>query len=232
LPNHATRQDIEDAYLLAYKTGCLGITVFRDGSKDTQVLHVGTQKKSGKTEIKAETSQPISKTPKVRPISLQGTTYRKNTPVGAAYITVNANGNGNKEPFEVFINVGKAGSDVAADAEGLGRLISLMLRMPSPLSAHERAQDIIGQLRGIGSGRAQGFGKYRVMSLSDAVAQALAEHVGLNATDDLPGLPDFGEDAQLPLPLRIGDLCPECGQATFVFEEGCKKCHSCGHSEC
>jgi ribonucleoside-diphosphate reductase alpha chain len=91
--------------------------------------------------------------------------------------------------------------------------------------------DIIGQLRGIGSGRAQGFGKHRVMSLPDAVAQALAEHVGINATTDLPGLPEDGA-TQLPLPIKIGDLCPECGRATFVFEEGCKKCYDCGYSEC
>jgi ribonucleoside-diphosphate reductase alpha chain len=232
LPNQATQQDIEAAYLLAYKTGCLGITVFRDGCKDTQVLHVGTQKESGRTVEKAPPSEPISKTPRVRPFSLHGNTYRKNTPVGTAYITINSNGGGSKEPFEVFINVGKAGSDVAADAEGLGRLISLLLRLPSPLSVYERARDIVGQLRGIGSGRAQGFGKHRVMSLADAVAQALAEHTGLNATTDFPGLPDLNEEAQLPLPLRIGDLCPECGQATFVFEEGCKKCHGCGYSEC
>lgn len=232
LPNQATRQDIEDAYLLAYTTGCLGITVFRDGCKDTQVLHVGTQKESGKAAVKAEVSEPVNKTPRVRPVSLHGNTYRKQTPVGTAYITINANGGGHTEPFEVFINVGKAGSDVAADAEGLGRLISLILRLPSPLSVYERVRDIVGQLRGIGSGRAQGFGKHRVMSLADAVAQALAEHSGLNATADFPGLPDLNEEAQLQLPLRTGDLCPECGQATFVFEEGCKKCHGCGYSEC
>ncbi|MFQ5796280.1 MAG: LAGLIDADG family homing endonuclease [Candidatus Bipolaricaulia bacterium] len=232
LPNHATRQDIEDAYLLAYKTGCLGITVFRDGCKDTQVLHVGTQKRSGKAEVK-ETIDSINRTPKVRPVNLSGNTYRKETPVGTAYITVNANGVGSQEPFEVFINVGKAGSDVAADAEGLGRLISLILRLPSSLGVYERVQDIVVQLRGIGgSGRVQGFGKHRVMSLPDAVAQALAEYVGFNPTADLPGLPEMNEDAQLPLPLRTGDLCPECGQATLVFEEGCRKCYSCGYSEC
>lgn len=223
LPNAATRRDIADAYLLAYKTGCLGITVFRDGCKDTQVLHVGTQHKS-------ESTEPVNKTPKVRPSSLHGNTYRKQTPVGTAYITVNANGAGDAEPFEVFINVGKVGSDVAADAEALGRLISLALRLPGPLTASERAQEVIAQLRGIGSGRAQGFGKFRVMSLADAVAQALAEHIGLNATSDLPGLPDAGYERPL-LPM-IGDICPECGQATLVIGEGCKKCHGCGYSEC
>lgn len=209
MSNDATRQEIEDAYLLAYSLGCMGITVFRDGCKDTQVLHIGTV--------------PEETTLRVRPMKLQGVTYRKNTPVGTAYITVNDGGDSQK-PFEVFINVGKAGSDVAAIAEGLGRLISLILRLSDP---YERAQDIVGQLRGIGSGRPQGFGEQRVMSLADAVAQAIAEHAGFKATSRLPGLPDMDEST-----LKKGDLCPECGQATFVFEEGCKKCYGCGYSEC
>jgi ribonucleoside-diphosphate reductase alpha chain len=114
----------------------------------------------------------------------------------------------------------------------LGRLISLILRLPSPLNAFERVRDIVGQLRGIGSGRAVGFGPQRVMSLPDAVAQVLAEHVGLTGTEPLPGLPDLdNEPHQLSL-FPGADLCPECGQATFVMEEGCKKCHACGYSEC
>jgi ribonucleoside-diphosphate reductase alpha chain len=169
-----------------------------------------------------------TQTPKARPANLTGSTYRKKTPVGTAYITINTNGI--NEPFEVFVNVGKAGSDVTADAEGLGRLISLILRMPGPRGSYDRVGDVVGQLRGIGSGRPQGFGPHRVMSLADAVAQALAEHVGLDSSVQFPGLPDVEEAVQQAR--RVGDLCPECGQATFVFEEGCKKCYSCGFSEC
>jgi len=237
LPNSATRQDIEDAYLLAYQTGCLGITVFRDGCKSEQVLNVGVKKETTPAKANGDLTggaSTISKTPKVRPVKLHGATYRKKTPVGTAYITVNANGDGDQDPFEVFINVGKAGSDVAADAEGLGRLISLILRLPGPLSATERAKDIVSQLRGIGSGRAQGFGPNRVMSLADGVAQALAERLGIQLTVSLPGLPDVGESApgEQPLGRPAGDLCPECGQAAFVLEEGCQKCYGCGFSEC
>lgn len=225
LPNHATLQDVENAYLLAYQEGCMGITVFRDGCKEMQVLHVGTDKKAEKAK------EVELKKPKVRPANLSGSTYRRRTPVGTAYITVNTNGGGIQDPFEVFINVGKAGSDVAADAEGLGRLVSLILRMPGTLTAYERVVDIVGQLRGIGSGRAQGFGKQRVMSLADAIAQALAEHVGLSDTAELPGLPD-NDEMQLSFKLKAADICAECGQATLVFEEGCKKCYNCGYSEC
>jgi len=229
LPNEARVDDVADAYRLAYETGCLGITVFRDGCKSEQVLNVGTVEK--KTESRDETPA-ATKAPKPRPAVLTGTTYRKNTPLGTAYITVNSNGEGMRQPFEIFVNIGKAGSDTTALAEALGRLISLVLRLPSPLSAFERAQEIVSQLRGIGSGRATGFGPKRVMSLPDAVAQVLAEHVGLTGTEPLPGLPDLDNEAR-KLPLFSGaDLCPECGQATFVMEEGCKKCHACGFSEC
>ena len=77
-----------------------------------------------------------------------------------------------------------------------------------------------------------GFGKQRVMSLPDAVAQALAEHVGLETTDDLPGLPEIDEDVPKRGFFLVGDLCPDCGQATFLREEGCQKCYNCGYSEC
>ncbi|MFQ5611928.1 MAG: ribonucleoside-diphosphate reductase, adenosylcobalamin-dependent, partial [Anaerolineae bacterium] len=227
VPQHYTIEQTQKLYELMYDLGCKGGTIYRDGSRDEQVLHHKEEKQDEKPD------PPPA--PRARPATLHGNTYRKKTPIGTAYITINANGEGDQNPFEVFINVGKAGSDVAADAEGLGRLISLILRMPGPLSPYERIQDIVGQLRGIGSGRQQGFGKHRVMSLPDAIAQALAEHVGLNAaTAELPGLPDMDEATQLPLPqVNVpGDFCPQCGQATLIFIEGCKKCHDCGYSEC
>jgi ribonucleoside-diphosphate reductase alpha chain len=231
LPNEASVDDVAKAYRLAYETGCLGITVFRDGCKGEQVLNVGTEEHKVKPTAK-DTASDMPKVSKPRPAVLTGTTYRKNTPLGAAYITINSNGEGKRQPFEVFVNIGKAGSDTTALAEALGRLISLVLRLPSPLSAFERVQDIAGQLRGIGSGRATGFGPQRVMSLPDAVAQVLAEHIGLTGTEPLPGLPDLENEVHDPSPFSGADLCPECGQATFVMEEGCKKCHVCGYSEC
>lgn len=208
-PNSATVKQVKQAYLLAYKEGCKGITIYRDGSRHFQVLHT----------VKEETT-----TAKRRPTVLYGTTYRKLTPIGTAYITININSD--KDPFEVFINVAKVGSDVAADAEGLGRLISLILRMPSSLSTKERVQVLIAQLRGIGSGQQRGFGKQRVMSLPDAIAQVLAEQIGFQPDADLPGLPD--EEDRLPQ----GDLCPTCGNATLLMTEGCKSCYSCGFSMC
>ena len=166
---------------------------------------------------------------------LRGITYRKETPLGTAYVTVNING-GDK-PFEVFMNVGKAGSDVAAVSEALGRLISLILRLPSPLDEHERLNEVVDQLAGIGGGRSLGFGANRVRSLPDAVAQVLREYLGQTeeGAAERRTRSRRSMSQQLPLPITdrpIGDLCPDCGQAAFVPTEGCRKCYACGYSEC
>ncbi len=233
-PNHYSISQTKDLYQLMYNTGCKGGTIYRDGSRDEQVLYA---KKEDEDKPKEQPITVVDIKPRVRPTVLFGTTYKKHTPIGTAYITVNAGKGAIKEPFEVFINVAKVGSDVAADAEGLGRLISLILRMPSPLSPLDRVGSVIGQLRSIGSGRHHGFGKNRVMSLPDAVAQVLEEHIGKTNNDNYPVLPDeedelAAQQKQFSFAEPVADLCPVCGNATFMFIEGCKKCHSCGHSEC
>ncbi|MBI2460456.1 MAG: ribonucleoside reductase class II, partial [Candidatus Rokubacteria bacterium] len=219
LPNSATPEDIARAYLLAWELGCLGITVFRDGCKDDQVLHLGARAKAEPREM----AVPGPAVVKPRPRSLTGRTYRIETPLGTAFVVINANGEG--EPFEVFVSVGKAGSDTMAVAEAIGRLISLTLRMPSPFSPTRRLEEIIGQLSGIGGGRPLGFGPQRVLSLPDGIARILAEHTGQIKPEEA------GAPAR-PSKLVAGDICPDCGQATFVYEEGCKKCYSCGFNEC
>lgn len=223
LPHSATEEDVAAAYLMAYELGCIGITVFRDGCKAHQVLHVGTKRKD---ETEAQPAAEVGTGIEPRPEALHGKTYRIQTPVGTAFITVNDNGKGTGEPFEVFVSVGKAGSETMAHAEALGRLISLVLRLPLPehMSARDRVAEIVGQLSGIGGGRPLGFGRKRVLSLPDALAQALAQHVGLT---------EVREQKRVDAPLtKVGDLCPDCQQATLVNEEGCRKCYSCGFSEC
>jgi ribonucleoside-diphosphate reductase alpha chain len=221
LPNQATEEDVASAYRLAWELGCLGITVFRDGCKGEQVLNVGIAAKKDKTSGPAPAVGPA--TIKPRPHSLHGRTYRTETPIGTAFITVNETGD--REPFEVFVQVGKAGSDTMAVAEALGRLISLVLRLPSPFSAQRRLEEIISQLSRIGGGQPTGFGPAKILSLPDAIARTLAEHIGqVKPADDATGAGDGRK--------TIGDLCKECGQATFIYEEGCKKCLSCGYNEC
>jgi ribonucleoside-diphosphate reductase alpha chain len=220
LPNQASEDDVARAYKLAWELGCLGITVFRDGCKGEQVHNVGVGKKKEQTPVP---SLGGNATIKPRPHSLQGMTYRMETPIGTAFITVNQTAA--NEPFEVFLQVGKGGSDTMAVAEALGRLISLTLRMPSPLSAQRRLEEVISQLSRIGGAQPVGFGPSKVLSLPDALARCLAEHIGqIKPAGHEPGTPADKK--------TIGDLCKECGQATFVYEEGCKKCLSCGFNEC
>jgi ribonucleoside-diphosphate reductase alpha chain len=218
LPNNATEDDVAAAYRLAWELGCLGITVFRDGCKGEQVLNVGVKKDKALPAVGQAVIKP-------RPHSLAGKTYRKETPIGTAFITVNQTDE--NEPFEVFVQVGKGGSDTMAVAEALGRLISLTLRLPSPLTPQRRLEEVISQLSRIGGAQPMGFGPGKILSLPDALARTLAEHIGQVKTEGAPPSAPKLEDRR-----RIGDLCKECGQATFVYEEGCKKCLSCGFNEC
>ena len=218
LPNDAAEEDVAAAYRLAWALGCLGITVFRDGCKGEQVLNVGVKKDKALPAAGQAVIKP-------RPHSLAGKTYRKETPIGTAFITVNQTDE--NEPFEVFVQVGKGGSDTMAVAEALGRLISLTLRLPSTLSPQRRLEEVISQLSRIGGAQPMGFGAGKILSLPDALARTLAEHIGQVKTEGAPPSPPKLEERR-----RIGDLCKECGQATFVYEEGCKKCLSCGFNEC
>jgi ribonucleoside-diphosphate reductase alpha chain len=233
-PNSHTVEDVKKLYNLAYKLGCKGIAYMRDGSRPGVL-----ERKSEPVEAKKEY------TIKPRPMVVHGATYRINTPVGIAFITLNTNGGTPPEPLEIFINVGKAGSDVYAMAEGLGRMISVALRFSSHISIFDRVNEIISQLRGIGGSRTMGFGKDRIRSLPDAVAKVLSMHYGLNGEAKTNGVvkenpklvtastqPSLIE-ATLEVPKSTSfDICPSCGEATFVHEEGCKKCYGCGYSAC
>lgn len=219
-PETATVEEVERAYFLAWKLGCKGITVYVAGTREKVVLETketAQKKKAAEPEFVIAQKKP-------REHALMGRTYKIETPLGTAYVTVNRNGN--DQPFEVFCNIGKAGSDTAAVSEAIGRLISLSLRLPSPLSPSERMEQIIAQLGGIGGGRPMGFGPQRVRSLPDGIAQLLSEEMGQTRVETRE---DDGTQLKL---FKVGDLCPECGQASLVNEEGCRKCYSCGHSEC
>jgi ribonucleoside-diphosphate reductase alpha chain len=222
LPHDASPDDVAGAYVLAWQEGCLGITVFRDGCKGAQVLNVGMRPEG---EGPADVTLLGERVVKPRPHSLAGATYRMETPIGTAFVTVNNTAEG--EPFEVFVQVGKAGSDTMAVAEALGRLISLVLRLPSPLSASRRLEEVISQLSRIGGGQPTGFGPAKVLSLPDGLARVLGEHIGQDGSG-----PDRGGAAAAAAARKVGDLCKECGQATLIYEEGCKKCVSCGYNEC
>ena len=237
-PKTHSVEDVKNLYTLAYDLGCKGIAYMREGSRPG-VLERIVDKKETSEELSA-TAKPNSHSQsdiKPRPMVVQGSTYQIDTPVGAAFVTINTNGN--KEPLEVFINVGKAGSDVAAMAEAMGRLASLVLRMQSLVPSSVRAKQIFNQLIGIGGSRSMGFGDKRVRSLPDAVAKVLAMHFDFksyngNGHVEIASLNKAAVLTQQALPVEQSefDLCPSCGVASLAYEEGCKKCYSCGYSEC
>ncbi|RIK15025.1 MAG: adenosylcobalamin-dependent ribonucleoside-diphosphate reductase, partial [Anaerolineae bacterium] len=185
-PAGASREDVAEAYLLAWELGCKGLTVYVTGSRETVTLETqATKEAKAKAESKAEEpAQQLTiwrETKKPRSRVLQGETSRISTPLGATYITINHNGDG--QPFEVFIQTAKAGSDTAAVSEAIGRLISYNLRLASPVSPRDRLKEVVNQLSGIGGGRPLGFGPQRVLSLPDGVAQVLADFLDRSAEE-------------------------------------------------
>lgn len=168
-PNAHTIDDVKTLYMLAYDMGLKGVTYMRDGSR----LGVLERIEEKKEEKKEEPVIPVI--PRIpRPTKLTGVTYKTDSPSGNLYMTINQNEKG--EMFEVFINQGKTGSDIMALVDALGRMISLVLRLYSPVPARERVREIVSQLTGIGGARSIGFGENRVRSLPDAVAKVLAKH--------------------------------------------------------
>ncbi len=254
-PRTHTVDDVKRLYMLSYDMGLKGVAYMREGSRQGVLERIEQPKKEEEKPV-----VPLVPEVKPRPMVVHGATYQIETPVGQAYVTINTNG-GN-QPHEVFINVGKAGSDVTAMAEAMGRLISLTLRVSSPITPMERVHRIAGELIGIGGARSMGFGENRVRSLPDAVAKVIDRHFGFFtkhrldeavAADktvhaDAKLVEDSSANGHVATTAEVAvtqqplfakkermvtvDLCPSCGEGSLVFEESCKKCYSCGYSEC
>ncbi len=232
--SNAQPEDVSQAYILAWESGCKGITVYVTGSRDKVVLETGQAEKRTENEEVLTQLSKWQATKKPRPRHLEGFTYSIQTPLGKTYVTINENGD--RQPFEVFINTAKAGSDTAAVSEAIGRSLSYILRMSSPIPPRQRLEEVYQQYSGIGGRRPTGFGPNRVRSLPDGIAQALQEYLEYTGWKFQEiELEDVEEMEELQFSeswLEVGDLCPECGQAALVNEEGCRKCYSCGYSEC
>jgi ribonucleoside-diphosphate reductase alpha chain len=270
-PHEAAVEDVREIYELAYRLNCKGITVYRDGSRDAAPLTTGkTQKSSAERETEDALSKAQAELEKRegevrtlkdalaraeaaaqaasarrqkrrRPTVLRGTTRKMISPLGDVFVTINEDEA--QHPFEVFATLGKAGSVAMADVEAIGRLISLALRSGVPV------QDVYGQLRGISSDRAVGFGANKVLSVPDAIAQAIELHEREKAGIQQELIPELapvasadGVEVVRPAQptlgletLNLGEtfmgVCPECN-SQLEFAEGCMKCHACGFSEC
>ncbi len=203
----ATREDVATVYRLAYQSGCKGVTIYRDGSRDMQVLSVKKEDAKPEDTIPHETSKKRFK--RDRPRALKGSTYQMQTGCGPLYITVNEDESG---VFELFTTMGKAGGCASSQCEAIGRLVSLAWR------SGVQARQAVKQMIGITCHKPAGFGENRVTSCADAVAKAIQMHM----VDH--------EEAEL-VHANNGGACPDCG-GPVEHEGGCCVCHVCGYSEC
>ena len=202
LPREATVEDVRKIYDLAYELDCKGVTIYRDGSKENQVLSFADKKQG-----------PDFNTAVIdRPDTLEGFTTKIKTGLGQLYVTVTEY---NNHPFEVFATIGKSGRSTTAKTEAIGRLISLAFR------SGVKVDKVVGQLTGIGGEHPVFQEGGLILSIPDAIARVLQRRY-LN--DKSPKGSNVGGGL-------MGEECPECGQ-TISFEEGCMTCHFCGFTKC
>jgi ribonucleoside-diphosphate reductase alpha chain len=234
MPYEATTEDVRQAYLLAYRLGCKGVTIYRDRSREEQVLNI--ERKDKKPE-KEESSQESVKThglekiaPRPRPEVVIGTTTKVSTGCGNLYVTINTD---EKDmPFEVFTQMGKAGGCAASQLEAIGRLVSLAFRSGIEVKA------IIEQLRNIRCPSPSWERGVRIFSCADAIARVIEKRL-LNINQANTHSSEVSLKISKPQEHLFKDersfdiigVCPDCGGA-LRHEEGCIKCGSCGYSKC
>jgi len=208
-PQDATTADVEKAYLLAYELGCKGVTIYRYGSREAQVLNIGKVNRSNEKSVLS---------PRKRPETVSGTTRKMMTGCGNLYVTINEDDEG---LFELFAQIGKAGGCAASQTEAIGRLISLALR------AGIDAKSIIKQLRGVRCPSPAWDNGAMVLSCADAISKAFERYLKEKKSYDKEAL-SFEEESFVN---RLAGLCPECGN-TLEYESGCVLCRMCGYSKC
>ncbi len=219
-PKDATVGDIDKVYRLAYAMGCKGVTVYRDGSRENQVLEVKRESAPGVPAVEA----PCHLMPRSRGEVTFGSTRKMSTGCGALYVTINQDDEG---LFEVFATMGKSGGCAASQTEAVSRLISLSLRC-----GIEPAQ-IIKQLKGVRCPNQAWEKGGRIYSCADAIAKALERHLGLDSRDNR-GSEAAKNDAETngkgSDAVMVG-VCPDC-HGPLEFESGCSVCRMCGFSRC
>ena len=204
-PQEATREDVAEVYRLAYEDGLKGITIYRDRSRDAQVLTTGKQ------ALKVEDTR---RTPRKRSKVTSGITERVTTGCGYIYVTVNSDEQG---IFEVFSTLGKTGGCASAQLESISRLISLALRSGVEVAS------IVRQLRGIRCPSIAWEEGKSILSCADAIASVLEKHT--TGYDGKPRAEDYG------LAKNLAGQCPDCSNM-LVYQEGCFICPACGYTKC
>jgi ribonucleoside-diphosphate reductase alpha chain len=206
LPRDATEEDVRKVYDLAYELQCKGVTIYRDGSKENQVLSFSQGDKQPR-------ESGFMTAVKERPETLEGFTTKMMTGMGALYVTVTEY---EGRPFEVFATIGKSGRSTTAKTEAIGRLVSLALR------SGVGVEKIVEQLKGIGGEHPVFQKDGLVLSIPDAISRVLEKRY-------MQGQPVKRQGNHKNS--LLGETCPECGQ-TISFEEGCMTCHFCGFTKC
>jgi len=214
-PHDATPDDVRKVYLLAYELGCKGVTVYRDGSREEQVLSTGKTKALRTDHGVNETNLTGKIVPRKRPDVIKGSTRLIKTGCGNIYVTINEDEKGHL--FELFTSMGKAGGCAASQAEAIGRLVSLAFR------SNIDPAEVVKQLKGISCHQPTWSNGGKILSCSDAIAKAI-EKYNQKAEKGGNGHKDSG------FVMLIG-ACPECG-GSVEHEGGCVVCHNCGFTKC
>jgi ribonucleoside-diphosphate reductase alpha chain len=206
-PHDATPGNVAKVYMMAYQEGLKGITIYRDRSRDSQVLTVGEVPKKAEGKL----------VPRKRPKVTTGVTERVNTGCGYIYVTVNFDSQGISE---VFSTLGKAGGCAAAQLEGISRLTSLALRSGIDV------ESIVKQLRGIRCPSIAWEQGHAILSCGDAIASVLEKYVKETAGTD-PNMPSQSAGTVK----SWAGQCPDCG-GPLIYQEGCNICVACGFTKC
>ncbi len=230
-PNSATKEEIADSFVSAWKLGCKSSTVYRDGSRQVQILNVGKEDKiKSPVELSSQKASSLIKEPRPRPDVMVGKTYRSKTGYGNLYVTVNEDEKGN--PFEVFAIIGKTGGFFQEQSEAICRLISLSLRSGVDV------KEIIENIKGIRGPMPIFTDKGTVLSLPDALGKILEHHIGggveieeaISKEENQETFP-FAKTDKAMADYGFMPGCPDCG-AKLIMEEGCINCKVCGFTRC
>lgn len=211
-PNDATVEDVAKAYKLAFHLGCKGITIYRQGSRQLEVLATTKDKKGH--EVEWPHIVPLAIPDYAKTLGLAARVFPIETFFGKVQVTITHLEGYPDRPFDVRLQIGKGGNDKNADVEAIGRMISLNLRLGGDV------EYIVEQLEGIGGATAHGMGANKVRSVADGVAKLLRKHY---MTDDASWTTASTSDEDR-LVVDTTRTCPDCGMASIVVEAGCSHC--------